>query len=165
MFTVTTHIITPKTITLAFFFELIWNAWQHTNASDRLQTTVLKFVNFYVQVSTHTWTATLTAMFRFFWLHILIQLFQPSVTSWQDSCPLSLATVQTTVSSNKLCLLVSRLNAFRSKERDRQTDRQTLLQLLSVLHTFQKHTHFGQNKPSCFLFLLRWFYIFNTGIL
>jgi len=55
MFTVTRH-NHPKNRNTTFFFEFIRNVWQHTNASDRLQThsTVLKFVNFYFQVSTHT---------------------------------------------------------------------------------------------------------------
>lgn len=35
---------------------------------------------------------------------------------------------------------------------------------MSVLYAFQKHMHFGQNKPSWFLFLPRWFYFLNTGI-
>ena len=32
----------------------------------------------------------------------------------------------------------------------RQTDRQKLLQLLSVLHTFQKHMHFGKINRHAF---------------
>lgn len=45
-----------------------------------------------------------------------------------------------------------------------QTDTPSIILYCIVLYAFQKHMHFSQNKPSYFLFLLRWLYICNTGI-
>jgi len=129
---------------------------QAANTQHTFQVCELLYSSFQTYVNSHFNSNVLIFLIAHF--NTIVSTFRDWMTNQAGKtvAPTPLLLCKITVSSNKLSLLVLRLNAFRSRE----WHTHTLLQLMSVLYAFQKHMHFGQNKVSYFLFLLRWFLYF-----